>query len=105
MDAGIQNLILGFVAALGGGGLVGWIAKVAIANYIKNNDQKHVESRKDHKEISDKVGEIKTDIAVINTKLDRINGVGDKVIVLEQTMEKHSKDIDAAHNRIRSVEQ
>ena len=103
MEDNIQSMILGLVSALGGGVGAAYIAKTFLANYIKSNDEKHTDARKDLKEISSKVSDVKTDIAIINTKLDLITGVGDKVIILEQTCNKHGKDITAAFEKIRSV--
>ena len=103
MDEGTRNIILGIIGAAGGGLSVGWIAKLFFGNYIKTNDEKHADSRRDHKEISDKVSGIKTDIAVINTKLDLINGVSERVVILEQACNRYGKDLSAAHEKIRSI--
>ena len=103
MDAGTQNLILGVIGAAGGGLGVGWIAKLFFGNYITTNDEKHKIARDDTKALSTMISQLITDIAVINTKLDSIHGIGEKVVILEQTCNKQGRDITAAFEKIRGI--
>ena len=96
--------IIASVAGAGFGGLsAGWVAKIFLSNYIRANDKSHESTKKDLRDISTIMGDLKTEIAVINTKLDQLNGIGKEVIVLQELCKKHGKDINAAHERIRSL--
>ena len=105
MEIDLQGLITGLVGVTGGGLGVGWIAKTFFSNYIKTNDTKHDNAHNERKEILKQLSSLNTAVAVINTRLETFNGIGKDVIILQTDMKKVTKDMNAAHARLREMQQ
>lgn len=107
----MSTLITGATSAAGGAVTVGWIAKVLIQRYLRENDKKHELSATGMAMIANKLSDIALEIAVVKQVLTDVAAVKnqvskdhDKLIALSTWNEKYREDLLAQFNKIRKIE-
>lgn len=102
---------IGVVGAAGGTITTGWIAKLLISRYIKQNDEKHQSHDNAVQKILSKLEGISTDVAVIKNVLSQISLLKsqvaadhDKIVQMSTWNEKYKDDLKQQWTRVRSIE-
>lgn len=122
MIEGLDSLLATGVGVGGGSITVGWVAKTLITRYLKENDKKHEQAtreiakarqvqRQAFDAFSDKLSSIKTDIAVIKSRMGEVINVRDDVkensrdvaVALER-IEQNAEDIDEGFASLRKAQ-
>ena len=106
----IQEIAIGVLAVLGSALTSGWVAKMLIQRLLNENTDKHKETSKTLKELSDNLTEIKESIAVFahvlkdleQLKLDARSD-REKLIYLEVHNEKFSKDLKNQFDVVKDI--
>lgn len=91
------ELIIGLAGALGGGLSSAWIARMMIGNYLKKNDKQHDKWSKAFEKFN-------VAIAVLEEKVNRINGVDEKVIKMDGRLDTQRNDLNMYFTRLKKLE-
>jgi len=73
-----------------------WLTRLLFTNYIQRNDEKH-------KKAQDCMNDLMIRLSIFETKLDTVYGVRDKIILLEDRLERLKSDINIAFEKIRNI--
>jgi len=106
------NILVAVIGASGGAGFVGWIAKLLIGRFLRENDNKHLlameaiqkvadRQYKSHRALSDKLSDLKTDTEVVKTRIGEVLNIrsdvidqGKEVAIMAKQIENLSHDFD-----------
>lgn len=120
MPIEITNLISTSLGIGGGAVTVGWVAKLLITRYIRDNDKKHdyaskalnkLAQRQDtyNKETTEFLQDLKVDIEVIKRAIGEVAAFRDKITshdkqiaIAESKIDASKHDISAGFNGVRS---
>lgn len=112
MDAELITTLVTAIGGSAGGALTaGWLAKLLIKRFLKDNDKKHDLAASALQAIAGKLGEMVTELAVIRTTLGQVVALKeqvakdhDHIIELRTWNEKSRSDLTAQFGKIRQVE-
>lgn len=94
----LENQLIG---ALGGTATGGGIMLLIAKWWLQRNEAKHTEHESRHKEMMGKLGELSGQIIELTVRVKDMVGISEKVAVLRAELDRNTKDINVAHQRLR----